>query len=54
MINLIQHLKPPKVQYEAKNKAKGKGGSANMARNKKIVQEAAKKVMDKYDSYIHH
>ncbi|ENN81887.1 WD repeat-containing protein 46 [Dendroctonus ponderosae] len=41
--NKLLHLKPPKVKYEAKNKAKGKGGSANMARNKKIVQEAATK-----------
>ncbi|CAG9827171.1 unnamed protein product [Diabrotica balteata] len=37
------HLKPPKINYEPRIKAKGKGGSVNMARNKKILQEKGKK-----------
>lgn len=41
---VLQHVKAPKVKYEPRNKMKGKGGSVKMARNKKIVQEQAKKV----------
>lgn len=40
----ILHLKPTKINYEPRNKAKGKGGSVNMSRNKKIVQEEANRV----------
>ncbi|KAL3280378.1 hypothetical protein HHI36_017866 [Cryptolaemus montrouzieri] len=36
-------IKPPTIDYEPRNKAKGKGGSAKMARNRKIVKEQAKK-----------
>ncbi|KAG5879730.1 hypothetical protein JTB14_033332 [Gonioctena quinquepunctata] len=39
----LLYLKPPKINYEPRKKAKGKGGSVNIARNKKIVQEEAKK-----------
>lgn len=34
-------LKAPKIEYNPRNKAKGKGGSVKMARNKKILQEQA-------------
>lgn len=37
------HLKVPKIKYEPRKKAKGKGGSVKMAKNKKIMQEEAKK-----------
>ncbi|CAH1100101.1 unnamed protein product [Psylliodes chrysocephalus] len=40
--NLL-YLKPPRINYEPRNKAKGKGGTVKIARNKKIVQEEAKK-----------
>lgn len=36
-------MKPPKIDYEPRNKAKGKGGSVKIARNKKIVREQVKK-----------
>lgn len=36
-------MKPPKINYEPRNKMKGKGGAANLARNRKIVQGEAKK-----------
>lgn len=39
----LQYLKPPRINYEPRNKAKGKGGTVKIARNKKIVQEEAKK-----------
>ncbi|XP_063908870.1 WD repeat-containing protein 46-like [Zophobas morio] len=39
----LLHVKPPKINYTPRNKAKGKGGSAKIAKNKKIVQEQAKK-----------
>ncbi|KAJ8927762.1 hypothetical protein NQ314_019766 [Rhamnusium bicolor] len=40
---LEKYLKPPKVNYEPRKKAKGKGGSVKMAKNRKILQEEAKK-----------
>ncbi|KAB0799810.1 hypothetical protein PPYR_06042 [Photinus pyralis] len=36
-------VKPPKINYDPRRKAKGKGGSVKIARNKKILQEQAKK-----------
>ncbi|XP_022903810.2 WD repeat-containing protein 46 [Onthophagus taurus] len=39
----LLHVKAPKISYEGKNKMKGRGGVAKMARNKKIVNELAKK-----------
>ncbi|XP_050303396.1 WD repeat-containing protein 46 [Anthonomus grandis grandis] len=43
----LLHLKPPKINYEPRNKAKGKGGSVKIAKNKKIVQEEARKEFKK-------
>lgn len=40
---LFQYLKPTKINYEPRKKAKGKGGSVNIAKNKKILQEEARK-----------
>ncbi|XP_056648918.1 WD repeat-containing protein 46 [Diorhabda sublineata] len=42
-INNVSALKAPKINYNPKKKAKGKGGSVNIARNKKILQEKATK-----------
>ncbi|XP_018569410.1 WD repeat-containing protein 46 [Anoplophora glabripennis] len=39
----LLHLKPPKINYEPRKKAKGKGGSVKMAKNKKILQEQVRK-----------
>ncbi|XP_060526060.1 WD repeat-containing protein 46 isoform X2 [Cylas formicarius] len=39
----LLYLKPPKINYEPRNKGKGKGGTVKLARNKKIVQSQAKK-----------
>ncbi|CAG9766722.1 unnamed protein product [Ceutorhynchus assimilis] len=39
----LLYVKPPKINYEPRNKAKGKGGSVKLARNKKILREEAKK-----------
>ncbi|XP_076258041.1 WD repeat-containing protein 46 [Rhynchophorus ferrugineus] len=39
----LLYLKPPKMSYAPRNKAKGKGGSVQLAKNKKIIQEQAKK-----------
>lgn len=36
-------MKPTKIKYEPRKKAKGKGGSVNIAKNKKILQEESKK-----------
>ncbi|KAK9871240.1 hypothetical protein WA026_011516 [Henosepilachna vigintioctopunctata] len=36
-------VKPPNIEYEPRKKAKGKGGSVKVARNKKIVKVQAKK-----------
>ncbi|KAK5649226.1 hypothetical protein RI129_000255 [Pyrocoelia pectoralis] len=36
-------VKPPKINYDPRKKAKGKGGSVKIARNKKILQQQAKK-----------
>lgn len=41
-IILFQYLKPTKIKYQPRKKAKGKGGSVNIAKNKKILQEEAK------------
>lgn len=38
------HLKPEKINYEPRKKMKGKGGSANINRNKVRLQEEANKV----------
>lgn len=43
IILLFQHLKPPKINYQPRKKAKGKGGSVKIAKNRKILQEEAKK-----------
>ncbi|KAJ8920547.1 hypothetical protein NQ315_005416 [Exocentrus adspersus] len=43
----LLHLKPPKVNYDPRKKAKGKGGSVKIARNKKIVQEQSRKAFAK-------
>lgn len=43
-INIIQFLKPPRIDFEPRRKGKGKGGSAKVFKNKKIVKEQAKKV----------
>lgn len=40
----FQYLKPPTVNFKRANKMKGKGGSANTAKVKKIVKNAKKKV----------
>ncbi|XP_057669233.1 WD repeat-containing protein 46 [Diorhabda carinulata] len=42
-INNVSALKAPKINYNPRKKAKGKGGSVNIARNKKILQEKATK-----------
>ncbi|KRT81755.1 hypothetical protein AMK59_6065, partial [Oryctes borbonicus] len=39
----LLHVKAPKVNYEPRRKGKGRGGSAKIFKNKKIVQEVAKK-----------
>ncbi|XP_017774657.1 PREDICTED: WD repeat-containing protein 46 [Nicrophorus vespilloides] len=39
----LHFIKPPQIDYKPRNKAKGKGGSVNNARNKKIAQEKVKK-----------
>lgn len=36
-------IKPPVVEYEPRRKARGKGGSAKIAQNKKIIKEQAMK-----------
>lgn len=36
-------MKPERINYEPRKKAKGKGGSVKIAKNKKILQEEAKK-----------
>ncbi|XP_019875624.2 WD repeat-containing protein 46 [Aethina tumida] len=41
--NKLLHLKPQKIEFESRKKMKGKGGSVKAHRNKKIVQELAKK-----------
>lgn len=41
---LFQYLKPPVVNFKRANKMKGKGGSANTAKVKKIVKNAKKRV----------
>lgn len=38
------HLKPPKINMKSRHKMKGKGGSANAARNKQIVKDLKRKV----------
>lgn len=43
MTIFLQFVKPPKINYQPRNKAKGKGGSVKISRNKKIVQETAKR-----------
>lgn len=42
-IYFIQFLKPPQIDYEPRNKAKGKGGSVKMAKNKKIIKAESKR-----------
>ncbi|KAF5290807.1 hypothetical protein FQR65_LT11511 [Abscondita terminalis] len=36
-------VKPPKINYEPRRKARGKGGSVKIAKNKKLLQEQAAK-----------
>lgn len=38
------HLKPEKINYEPRKKMKGKGGSANMTRNRAKLQEQSNRV----------
>ncbi|CAH0547540.1 unnamed protein product [Brassicogethes aeneus] len=41
--NKLLFIKPKKIDYQPRNKAKGKGGTVNMHKNKKILQGEAKK-----------
>ncbi|KAF5300501.1 hypothetical protein FQA39_LY02300 [Lamprigera yunnana] len=36
-------VKPPKIKYDPRKKARGKGGSVKIAKNKKLLQEQAQK-----------
>lgn len=47
LFSSFQYLKPPTVDFKRAKKMKGKGGSANTAKVKKIVKNAKKKVSDR-------